>query len=114
GLGVDCVAFFRSDSSSAMMSTDERTLTCLTCAFFAGFSDWLKSISGSSAGDSSSTVAGAGGGGGGSATGASLMMCASSSAKTSSLATSSSISSATLIGSGATSVGTSAADAEAP
>ena len=56
--GADCVARFRSDSNSAMMSTDERTLTCLTSgAALACFSVCPKSISGSGGGG------GAGGGG---------------------------------------------------
>ena len=69
--GVDCVARFRSDSSSAMMSTDDRTLTCLTSgAALACFSVCPKSISGSGGGGGcAAAVGGSGdgsfGGGGG-------------------------------------------------
>ena len=55
------VARFRSPSSSAMMSTDERTLTCFTSgAAFVVFSVWLKSISGSGAGGAIGSGAAAG------------------------------------------------------
>src|SRR6266550_3841240 len=54
-VGVVCVARFRSASSSAMMSTDERTVTGLTLGSFAALSVWLKSISGSAAGEATGT-----------------------------------------------------------
>src|SRR5260221_7294811 len=103
GWTVVCVAFLRNDSSTAMTSTDDRTLTCLTSgAALAGFTVWLKSISGSGDGEAAGaavangsgsggaastsgvTLSGAGGGGAGSAVksaiGASAMMCCGSAA----------------------------------
>src|SRR5438477_13032128 len=56
--GCDVVARFRSASSSAMMSTDERTFTCFGSGAFIDFSLCAKLISGS----------GVGGGGGGATT----------------------------------------------